>query len=99
MKQLFVILSALLLTCCSSDSEVNAENNSTSNMNQKLYITIDGRTETATLVDNAATQSLVAALQEAPITATLNDKDFEIWGSLGRNHQIRQHYERKRQTD
>ena len=57
----------------------------TSNMNQKLYITIDGRTETATLVDNAATQSLVAALQEAPITATLNDNDFEIWGSLGRS--------------
>lgn len=57
----------------------------TSNMNQKLYITIDGRTETATLVDNAATQALVTALQDVPITATLNDNDFEIWGSLGRS--------------
>lgn len=86
MKQLFVILSALLLTCCSSESEANAQDNqTTSNMNQKMYITIDGRTETATLIDNAATQSLVAALQEAPITATLNDNDFEIWGSLGRS--------------
>ena len=57
----------------------------TTTMAQKLYITIGGRTETATLVDNAATQSLVAALQDAPITATLNDNDFEIWGSLGRS--------------
>ena len=52
-------------------------------MAQKMYITIDGRTETATLVDNAATQELVARLQEAPVTVTLNDNDFEIWGSLG----------------
>ena len=28
-------------------------------MAQKMYITIDGRTETATLVDNSATQKLV----------------------------------------
>ena len=54
-------------------------------MAQKMYITIDGRTETATLVDNAATQTLVTALQDAPITVTLNDNDFEIWGSLGRS--------------
>ena len=67
-----MILAAMLLT-------------TTTTMAQKLYITIGGRTETATLVDNAATQSLVAALQDAPITATLNDNDFEIWGSLGRS--------------
>lgn len=52
---------------------------------QKLYLTIDGRTETATLVDNSATQELVVALQDAPITMTLNDNHFEIWGSLGRS--------------
>ena len=54
-------------------------------MAQKLYITIGGVTKTATLVDNAATQELVAALQNAPITVTLNDNHFEIWGSLGRS--------------
>ena len=52
---------------------------------QKMYLTIDGRTETATLVDNSATQELVAALQNGPITVTLNDNHFEIWGSLGRS--------------
>jgi hypothetical protein len=72
MKQIMMILAAMLLT-------------TTTTMAQKLYITIGGRTETATLVDNAATQSLVAALQDAPITVTLNDNDFEIWGSLGRS--------------
>ena len=53
-------------------------------MAQKMYITIDGRTETATLVDNAATRELVARLQEAPVTVTLNSSGgFEIWGALG----------------
>lgn len=74
----------MLLTCCSSESEVNAQDNqTTSNMTQKLYITIDGRTESATLVDNSATQTLVAKLQEAPVTVMLNDNDFEIYGDLG----------------
>ena len=53
------------------------------NMAQLMYITIDGVTKTATLVDNAATQALVAKLQEAPVTVTLNDNKFEIWGALG----------------
>ena len=53
------------------------------NMAQLMYITIDGVTKTATLVDNAATQALVAKLQEAPVTVTLNDNNFEIWGALG----------------
>ena len=48
-----------------------------------MYITIDGQTQSATLVDNAATRELVAALQNGPITVTLNDNRFEIWGSLG----------------
>ncbi len=79
-----MILTALLLTCCSSDGEVKAENNSTNNMNQTLYITIGGVSKTATLVDNAATRELVARLQEAPVTVTLNSSGgFEIWGSLG----------------
>ena len=84
MKQIVMILAAMLLTCCSSDSEVKAENNSTNNMNQTLYITIGGVTKTATLVDNVATRELVARLQAAPVTVTLNSSGgFEIWGSLG----------------
>ena len=56
----------------------------TSNMAQVMYITIGGVTKTATLVDNAATRELVAKLQEAPVTVTLNSSGgFEIWGSLG----------------
>ena len=54
------------------------------NMAQLIYITIDGVTKTATLVDNAATQTLVAKLQEAPVNVTLNSSGgFEIWGALG----------------
>ena len=53
-------------------------------MAQKMYITIDGRTEAVTLVNNSATQALVTKLQEAPVTITLNSSGgFEIWGALG----------------
>ena len=41
----------------------------------KIYITIGGQTQSVT----------VAALQDTPITVTLNDNNFEIWGSLGRS--------------
>ena len=54
----------------------------------KMYITIGGQTgqtQSVTLVDNDATRELVAALQSAPLTVTLNDNNFEIWGSLGRS--------------
>ena len=49
----------------------------------KMYITIGEQTQSVTLVDNDATRELVAALQEAPITVTLNDNNFEICGSFG----------------
>ena len=74
-------LAVILLCCCSADNEAKAE---TPTMN-KMYITIGGQTQSATLVDNDATRELVAALQNAPITVTLNDNDFEIWGPLGRS--------------
>ena len=71
MKRFFMIWAAMLLA-------------NTMIMAQKMYITIDGRTETATLVDNAATRELVARLQEASVAVTLNASGgFEIWGSLG----------------
>ena len=54
------------------------------NAQQVMNITIDGVTKTATLVDNNATQTLVAKLQEAPVNVTLNSSGgFEIWGGLG----------------
>ena len=78
-SHLIATLTAMLFTCCSSDNEVKAQT-----MTQKLYITIDGMTKTATMVDNAATLELVARLQQAPVTVTLNSSGgFEIWGALG----------------
>ena len=53
-------------------------------MAQKMYITIDGVTKSATLVDNSATQELVTKLQSSSVTVTLNSSGgFEIWGALG----------------
>ena len=80
MKHYLLFLAVMLLTGFSKDSEVMAQT-----MTQKLYITIGGQTQSATLVDNDASRELVAALQSAPITVTLNDNNFEIWGSLGRS--------------
>ena len=99
MKQIFLFLTALLFTCCSSDIEMKAETTSANHENwlktltfaeenttmDKMYITIGGQTQSVTLVNNTATQELVAALQNAPITVTLNDNNFEIWGALGRS--------------
>ena len=79
---MMMLLAALLLTCCSSDNEVNAQNNAT--MTEKLYITIGGVTQPATLVDNDATQALVERLKNGAVTVTLNSSGgFEIWGALG----------------
>ena len=72
----------IVVSCSSDEAQAQLPNNST--MAQKMFITIDGRTETATLVDNSATQALVEKLQEAPVTVTLTSSGgFEIWGALG----------------
>ena len=71
----------MLLTCCSKDSDVTAQT-----MTQRLYITIDGKTLPVVLVDNAATQTLVAALKEGDITYEAHDYGgFEKVGALGRS--------------
>ena len=71
----------MLLAIYSKDSEVMAQT-----MTQKLYITIDGKTLSVELVDNAATQTLVAALQEGDITYEAHDYGgFEKVGALGRS--------------
>ena len=81
MKHILLFLAVMLLTGCSKDSEVMAQT-----MTQKLYITIDGKTLPVQLVDNAATQTLVAALQEGDITYEAHDYGgFEKVGALGRS--------------
>ena len=81
MKQIVLILAVTLLAICSKDSEMMAQT-----MTQKLYITIDGKTLSVELVDNAATQTLVAALQEGDITYEAHDYGgFEKVGALGRS--------------
>ena len=81
MKQILFILAVMLLTGFSKDSEVMAQT-----MTQKLYITIDGKTLSVELVDNTATQTLVAALQEGDITYEAHDYGgFEKVGALGRS--------------
>ena len=77
-----MILAAMLLTCCSSDSEVRAQ--TSSDMTQKLYITIGGVSKTATMVSNSSTEALVAQLQQGDITYEAHDYgDFEKVGPLG----------------
>ena len=66
----------------SDEALAQAQNGGT--MTQKMYITIGGRAASVTLADNSATQTLVAQLQVAPVTVTLNSSGgFEIWGALG----------------
>ena len=72
----------LVMSCSSGEAQAQLANSST--MTQKMYITIDGRTESATLIDNSATQALVGKLQKSPVTVTLSSSGgFEIWGALG----------------
>ena len=80
MRQMMMLLAAMLFVSCSSEeNEVMAQTRQ-----EKLYITIDCMTKTATMVDNAATQELVTRLRQAPVTVTLNSSGgFEIWGALG----------------
>ncbi len=74
----------MLLACCSSDSEVMAEEPENASNMMKMYITIGGQTQSVTLEDNSATKALVERLQKAPVTVTLNSSGgFEIWGALG----------------
>lgn len=82
MKTFVLFLVAMLLTCCTTNSEVNAQ--TTDNMTQKLYITIHGVTKTASLVNNSSSEALVAQLQQSDITYEAHDYgNFEKVGALG----------------
>ena len=81
-RLLSIALALLVMSCSCDETQAQAQNYAT--MTQKMYITIDGRTQAVTLADNSATRELVAKLQEAPVTVTLSSSGgFEIWGALG----------------
>ncbi len=69
-----------MCSCAGKSNEAVAQ----TTLSQKIYITIDGVSQPVTLYNNAASQALVAILQDGPVTVTLNSSgDFEIWGALG----------------
>ena len=86
MKKLFtshllVTITALLAISCGKE-DVYAQ--TTSQNMKEINITIDGKTMPVQLVDNAATQKLVAILQESPIVYDADDYGgFEKVGALG----------------
>ena len=82
MKRNLLYAAVLLLSCCTPKNEVTAQ----TTMTQKLYLTINGTTMAATLVDNSSTQALVAALQSADIVYEAHDYgNFEKVGPLGQS--------------
>ena len=81
-RLLMAAMTMLVMACNSNEARAQLSNDET--MTQKMYMTIDGRTEAVTLADNSAVQALVGKLQEAPVTVTLaSNGGFEIWGGLG----------------
>jgi hypothetical protein len=83
--RLLMMAAALLVISCSSE-ETQAQEQNSETMSQKMYITIDGKTFPVQLVDNSATQTLVATLQDGDITYEASDYGgFEKVGALGRS--------------
>ena len=84
---MMMLLAAMLFVSCSSEeNEVMAQTRQ-----EKLYITIDGMTKTATMVDNAATQELVARQQQASIATNrcfLNSIYISFFFKGGNGQQI-----------
>ena len=68
MRQILIIMTAMLMACCSKESEMTAQDT----LDYKMNITIYGQTKSVTLVDNAATKTLIEKLQQGPVTVTLN---------------------------
>ena len=80
MRQILIIMTAMLMACCSKESAISAQDT----LDYKMNITIDGQTKSVTLADNEAVKALVEKLQQGPVTVTLNSSGgFEIWGALG----------------
>jgi hypothetical protein len=81
-NHLLLAVVALFAASCASE-EIHAQ---TTSSDMKINITIEGKTMPVNLVDNEATRTLVAALQESPITYEADDYGgFEKVGGLGRS--------------
>ena len=79
-KALIIMFAMFMSSCADKSNDAIAQ----TTLSQKMYITIDGVSQPATLYNNAATQALIAKLEEGPVTVTLNSSGgFEIWGALG----------------
>ncbi|MBP5507858.1 MAG: hypothetical protein J6Y23_08465 [Prevotella sp.] len=79
--RLLMAVTLLLMTACSTE-----ETQAQTTTDMKINITIDGKTLPVNLVDNEATRTLVAALQEDAITYEADDYGgFEKVGGLGRS--------------
>jgi flavodoxin len=78
--KILMIMFAMFMSSCNKGNEAVAQ----TTMSQKMYLTIDGVSKPVTLYNNAATQALVARLEDGDVTVTLNSSGgFEIWGALG----------------
>lgn len=78
--KILMIMFAMFMSSCNKGNEAVAQ----ITMSQKMYLTIDGVSKPVTLYNNAATQALVARLEDGNVTVTLNSSGgFEIWGALG----------------
>ena len=60
-RLLMAAMTMLVMACNSNEARAQLSNDET--MTQKMYMTIDGRTEAVTLADNSAVQALVEKLQ------------------------------------
>ena len=78
--KILMIMFAMFMSSCNKGNEAVAQ----TTMSQKMYLTIDGVSKPVTLYNNAATQALLARLEDGDVTVTLNSSGgFEIWGALG----------------
>lgn len=82
MKRLLMVF---MLICClfSVIAQENINSNNNKMDSQKLYITINGKKVSATLVNNSSTKALTEKLAAGPITYEAHDYgDFEKVGNL-----------------
>ena len=67
-KALMIMFAMFMCSCADKSNDAVAQ----TTLSQKMYITIDGVSQPVTLYNNAATQALIAKLEEGPVTVTLN---------------------------
>lgn len=86
-----ILLSPVLLSCekvpdLTIPDTLKEEQNQNDPMPDRIKITVSGKTVSVLIEENKATNALVAALRESPITYEADDYGgFEKVGSLGRS--------------